>query len=166
MDLTRLSDKYRVRRLTEEDRGDIYALLCKNTLYYRYCPPFVTEESVARDMSALPPGKTASDKYYVGYYAGEKLIAVLDLILRFPDDDTALIGFFMTDTAVQNTGVGSGIIDGLSAYLKRLGFTSVRLGWVKGNPQAAHFWKKNRFAETGETYETDRYTVVAAKRKL
>jgi len=117
-------------------------------------------------MSAVPPGKAASDKYYVGYYAGEKLIAVLDLILRFPDDDTALIGFFMTDTAVQNTGVGSGIIGKLSAYLKRLGFTSIRLGWVKGNPQAAHFWKKNRFIETGETRATDRYTAVAAKRML
>ena len=25
-----------------------------------------------------------------------------------------------------------------------IGIKEVRLGWVKGNPQVEHFWKKNR----------------------
>ena len=142
LDITLLSDRYYVRRMTEDDISDIHALCSKNALYYRYCPPFVTEESIADDMKALPPNKEYSDKYYIGYYDAEKLIAVMDLILRFPDNATALIGFFMTEVSVQNSGIGSRIIDDLCSYLRKLGFSTVRLGWVKGNPQAEHFWKK------------------------
>ena len=36
-------------------------------------------------MKALPPNKEAFDKYYLGYYDGEKLIAVMDFILGYPD---------------------------------------------------------------------------------
>ena len=60
-----LSGEYAVRRLAEEDIPEILALCEKNTLYYRYCPPFVSEQSIRDDMNALPPGKTVSDKYYV-----------------------------------------------------------------------------------------------------
>ena len=68
MDITLLSDHYHVRRMKENDISEIYALCRKNTLYYRYCPPFVTEESIADDMKALPPNKDYTDKYYIGYY--------------------------------------------------------------------------------------------------
>lgn len=166
MEISRLSDRYTVLRMTEDHITEVYALCRNNALYYRYCPPFVTEDSIASDMKALPPDKEYSDKYYLGYYEGEKLIAVMDLILRFPDGDTAFIGFFMTDISVQNAGIGSGIIGSLCAYLKDLGFSSIRLGWVKGNPQSEHFWKKNLFLETGVTYDTDGYTVVVAQRTI
>lgn len=46
------------------------------------------------------------------------------------------------------------------------GAFSPRIVWVKGNPQAEHFWKKNGFVETGATNETDKYTVVVARRGL
>lgn len=166
MDIKLLSRRYFVRRLAEDDIAAIYELCRKNTLFYKYCPPFVTNERIVNDMKALPPNKDYDDKFYLGYYDGEKLIAVIDLILRFPNDDTAFVGFFTTDVSVQNSGVGSGIIDELSSYLKKTGFSSIRLGWVKGNPQAEHFWKKNGFAETGVTYDTDGYTVVVAQRIL
>ncbi|MCI8810722.1 MAG: GNAT family N-acetyltransferase [Oscillibacter sp.] len=145
---------------------DIYLLCSKNNLYYQYCPPFVTEQSILDDMQALPPNKDVSDKYYIGYYKGEELIAVMDLIMAYPDEKTAFIGFFMTAVPIQNTGIGSGIIDDLCGYLRDIGFSSVRLGWVRGNPQAEHFWHKNNFMETGTTYDTDSYTVVVAQRIL
>ena len=107
-----------------------------------------------------------NDKYYVGYYDGERLIAVMDLIMAFPDKTTAFIGFFMTETDVQSNGVGSAIITELCNVMSRIGMKEVRLGWVKGNPQAEHFWKKNGFAETGATNETEEYTVIVARREL
>ena len=72
----------------------------------------------------------------------------------------------MTDVSVQNTGTGSQIIHDLCAYLARIGMVSVRLGWVKGNPQSEHFWHKNGFKETGVTYDTENYTVIVAQRGL
>ncbi len=117
-------------------------------------------------MHALPPNKDICDKYYLGYFDGQKLIAVMDLIMHYPDGSTAFIGFFMTDASVQNTGVGSGIIDELCGKLTEAGIKSIRLGWVKGNPQSESFWHKNKFAETGAVYNTDNYTVIVAQRNL
>ncbi|MBQ1581821.1 MAG: DUF4924 family protein [Prevotella sp.] len=51
MDITALSARYRVRRLTPDDAPLVYALCRENTLYYQYCPPFVTEEGIIGDMA-------------------------------------------------------------------------------------------------------------------
>ena len=166
MDVSKLSENYQVRRLDKNDVSAVLALCGKNSLYYRHCPPAPSEESVLRDMEALPPGKTLSDKYYCGYFRDGALAAVLDLIVAYPDETMAFIGFFMTDVSVQNRGTGSAIVEELCAFLRGEGFGSVRLGWVKGNPQAEHFWRKCGFTETGVSYETDGYTVIVARRDL
>lgn len=164
--IDKISKKYITKRLCKDDISDVYNLCTKNTLYYDYCPPFVTTESIEADMAALPPGKSKDDKFYLGYYDKDKLIAVMDLILGFPDEDTAYIGFFMMSVDVQGKGVGSAIISELSRFTCRQGFSNIQLGWVKGNPQAEHFWHKNGFFETGKLYEMDDYTVVEARRSI
>ena len=166
IDVSGFSERYSVRCLHHSDIPAVLALCRGNPQFYRYCPPFVTERSILHDMKALPPRKDYSDKYYVGYSDGDKLIAVMDFIMAYPDEKTAFIGFFMTDASVQNAGVGSGIIDELCRYLKGVGLSAVRLGWVSDNPQAAGFWHKNGFLETGMTYDAGLYTVTVAERPL
>lgn len=166
LDTRAFSQQYEVRFLKDADVPQVYALCRQNALYYQYCPPFVTADSIRKDMLALPSTKTADDKYYVGYFDGNGLVAVLDLIMEFPDEDTAWIGFFMTDVSIQSKGVGSAIISDLCTYLSGTGISCVRLGWVRGNPQAAHFWHKNRFAETGAVHENGAYAVAVAQRML
>lgn len=166
VDISAFSNQYEVRLLTDADVPRIYSLCRRNPLFYQHCPPFVTEESIREDMAALPPGKTAEDKYYIGYFASGELVAVMDFIKGYPNADTAFIGFFMTDVSIQSKGIGSILISDLCAYLKTIGFSAIRLGWVKGNPQSEHFWLKNRFSKTGITYETNGYTVVVAQRTL
>ena len=166
MDITKFSNQFQVRRLDQNDIEAVFALCSRNSLYYHYCPPSVTRQSIIEDMKALPPDKDLADKYYLGYFSGKKLIAVMDFIASFPEETTAFIGFFMTDVSVQKKGIGSSIIDELCACLPDAGFIRIRLGWVKGNPQAEHFWHKNGFAETGVTYESNGYTVVVAQRQL
>lgn len=168
MDIRKLSSKYNVRRLEDKDIQDIFNLCCKNKLFYKYCPPFVTRESIQKDMCFLPPNIQIEDKYYVGYYEGETLIAVMDLICDYPEKGIAFIGFFMTSVDIQNRGVGSKIILELCDSLKQEGFGFARLAWVKGNPEAEYFWRKNKFVELKETKAIDNapYTVILAERKL
>lgn len=166
MDVSLFSNQYLVRKLRADDAAEVYTLCYKSSLYYQYCPPFVSEQSIKNDMNALPPNKEMCDKYYLGFYDGEKLIAVMDLIMAYPDESTAYIGFFMTDVSIQNTGTGSTIINNLCAYLARIGMANIRLCWVKGNPQAEHFWRKNGFEEMGVTCGLENYTVVVAQRGL
>lgn len=166
MDFRKFSGQYLVRRLTEEDVPAICGLCRGNPQYYRHCPPFVTEESIREDMRALPPKKTLEDKYYLGYFDQDRLIAVMDFIFRCPREDMSFLGFFMLESSVQGKGTGSGIIGELCDYLPRVGCTAIRLGWVAGNKQAEHFWKKNGFQETGVITDTERYRIVMGERKL
>lgn len=161
-----LSKQYRVRKLTNADVAEVYNLCKKNPLYYQYCPPFVTEDSIRADMAALPPNKTPEDKYYVGFSDGDTLVAVLDLILKYPKEETAFIGFFMMNRKYQGRGIGTALMKEVYAYLKSCGFLFVRLCFAKGNPQSEHFWLKNGFERTGVEVQNEGYTVVVLEKKL
>lgn len=93
MKLQALSETYAVRRLEPRDVDLLYELMRKNVLFYEYHPPCVTRESILADMKALPPQKQEEDKFYAGFFDGEKLAAVLDLIVSYPDGSAAFIGF-------------------------------------------------------------------------
>ena len=155
MEIRNLSSEYAVRHLGNEDVGIIFELSRHNHIFYQYHPPFVTTESILEDIGALPPDKDYTDKFYIGFFDGGTLIAVMDLILDYPQEKTAFIGLFMMDAAFQGRGTGSKIIGECAAYLTSLGYQKIRLGIDKGNPQSDAFWRKNGFIKTGEEVPND-----------
>lgn len=166
MNIQSLSAKYLVKRIEDADIPEVFALCKGNSLYYQYCPPPVTKESIKKDMLALPPGKTMADKYYLGYYLDGLLIAVMDLIAGYPHAETAFIGFFMMDQRWQGKNIGTEIIAEACRCLKGAGFSEVRLGYAKGNFQAEAFWLKNRFEKTGVENQAENYVSVYMRRGL
>lgn len=162
MEVQLLSKKYIVKKLKDEDISSIFSLCKKNKTYYKYCPPMVSEQSIKEDMLALPKHKTLDDKYFVGFYDEDKLIAIMDLIKNYPNDGTCFIGLFMLDINKQNKGTGSLIINEVKEYLKSLGYESIRLAWILDNKQAEHFWKKNGFVEIKETRDQNNHIVIEA----
>ena len=145
MDIELLSKKYAVRRLDRNDVDIIYDMSCKNEIFYQYHPPFVTKQSIIKDMEALPENKNYDDKYYIGFFENNLLVANMDLILGYPTEEIAFIGLLMIDIRYQNKGIGSGIIKDVCACLKQLGYKKVRIGVDKENPQSNSFWSKNGF---------------------
>lgn len=166
MNITSLSNEFTVKQLTEDDIEAIYTLCAGNPLYYEYCPPAVSKERIQSELTELPPHTDASCKHFVGFYEGQSLIAVMDLIDGYPDSDIAYIGFFMTDASTQNKGLGSRIIESTCSYLASAGFSSVQLAWMKGNPQSEHFWLKNKFTTIKETSSNVAESVLLAERKF
>jgi len=147
---------FQMRRLGERDVDAILVLCEGNRLFYQSHPPMATRESILADMTALPPGKGMEDKAYVGFFEGEKLVAVLDWISGYPAKETAWIGLFMVSAEKQGKGVGSGIIRDMAASLKAVGYREMQLGVDKGNPQSLAFWTKNGF----EVLREDGYIVT------
>ncbi len=164
MDITKLSTKYQVRRLLEKDIDIVLELCLGNPMYYQYCPPAVTRESIVDDMAALPPKMTYKDKYYLGIFDGTRLIAVMDLILNYPNKETAFIGFFMVTAERQKKGLGTSLIKEIIDCLYMNGYEFTRLGYIKGNAQSSAFWHKNGFTETGVESHTENYTIVVLQR--
>ena len=158
--------EYAVRPLTAADVDEILALCAGNEQFYRYHPPLATRESILEDMTVLPPGKCTEEKHYLGFFDGETLIAVLDLIERYPQDDTAYIGFFMTKKERQGCGLGTALIGALLDELRRERLCKVRLAVDRGNPQSKAFWEKNGFALTGEEFSHDDSAYLPMERAL
>lgn len=166
MDLRKLSSKYEVRALEDRDVDLIYQISIGNPVFYKYCPPFVTKESIRNDMSALPPNKSKEDKFYIGFFRQEELIAILDLIVKYPDDETAYIGLYMMNREYQGKGIGSELLEGCAVYLKNAGFRYMQLAYAKGNMQSESFWVKNGFVKTGQETVQEGYTAVSMQREL
>lgn len=165
IDINKLSKHYSVRRMTMADVPSIFELCKGNKLFYEYCGARCSEEQIVSDMSILPPQKTLDDKYYIGFFKENTLIAVMDLIDGFPDESTAYIGFFMMNADFQGRGYGSSLIAEVCGYLKNAGFSSARLAFDKFNPQSSRFWRKNGFLDIKEAPQGDG-VVIVAERKL
>ena len=166
MNFSRHSEGYMISKLKEKDLESILRLCCNNKIFYQFHPPLPTKESIIEDMEALPPGKTYEDKFYIGFWQEENLTAVMDLILGYPSEDVAFIGFFMVDISVQGHGVGSGIISDILKDLKLRGYQEVQLGIDRGNPQSEAFWTKNGFVKTGREYTDEAVSYVYMKKRL
>lgn len=147
VEISEFSKTYQVRRLGRDDVDAIYELCRENRIFYRYHEPFVTKESILDDMEALPPGKSRKDKYYVGFFDGGSLVAIMDLILGYPEKNIAFIGLFMTDVRYQHRGVGSQIVSGLAAYLSACGCGKIRLGGGQGQSPEPCFLDEKSFPD-------------------
>ncbi len=161
-----LSSFCTVRRMAQEDAGAILALYQGNPQYFDAMQDWPTLESVRDDLTVLPPGRAAQDKFFVGFYLNGNLAAVMDLILGYPDGRTAFIGLFMVDAARQGRGLGSRIVGETLACVKALGYCAARLGYVQGNAQSRAFWEKNGFAPTGAVSEREKYVIVSMGKQL
>lgn len=166
MDIKKLAVGYEIRELNKNDLDLIFNLSVGNHMFYEYCPPYVTKESIQNDMNALPPGKRKEDKFYVGYFDQEQLVAIMDFIIKYPDEETVYIGLFMMEQKYQGKGIGSKIINEFSEYVNQLGFQHIQLAFAKGNSQSESFWLKNNFVKTGKESENEGYIAVCMKRDL
>lgn len=163
IDIHALSNIFDVRKLSCADIGSIYELCRENTQYYRYCEAKPTKEQIKKDLHLLPPGVPPSDKYFIGFFRKNDLVAVMDLIDGYPEEPFVFIGFFMMKKTLQGQNIGTAIVQECSAYFQTLGKTTVRLGIDKGNPQSIRFWGKNGFVVTKEVTRGERTVLVADK---
>lgn len=165
MNLNCLSKHFQVKRITEEAVLEVLKLCEGNPLYYQYCPPKASVESITEDLKKLPPKKSLEDKFYIGFYDENQLIAVMDLILAYPNEYTIFIGFFMLGKEFQGKGIGSLIINEALDFLK-LKYSFVRLGYILGNEQSEKFWKRLQFLPTGIVVKEETYSIVVLERKM
>ena len=166
MNFENIFTPYKARKLTEADVPDILGLYLENTEYFKHCPPSPCRETVRGDLAALPPAKEAADKYFIGIFDGKFLVAVMDLIDRYPDNRTAFIGLFMVSKSRQRKGIGTYIAKALSQTLRAEGYRRIRLGYTKTNLSAQSFWHKQGFQPTGAEFVRERYTVIEAEKRL
>lgn len=156
----------RVRLLGSGDVPEMLRLAQGNPLYYEYMHVQPTQENLLETLVALPPRRTMADKHIFGWFEGERLTAMMDLISHHPSQDKAFIGWFMVDAERQGCGLGRQLVAEVLSMLAAQGVREVRLGRIDGNPQSERFWRVCGFADNGLGYDTDDYHVSVMAKEL
>ena len=167
LDIGSFATDYEVKKITEADITDVYRLCKSNKRYYRTMGMFPTRESLTEVISEIPGDAGKQNKYFVGFFDNDdRLVAVMDLITRYPEPDAAFIGWFMVDAELQGRGIGSQIFADVRAALQGAGFRSVSLGVVKEYSDALTFWQNQGFTPTGEEHRTGKHTTLMFKKSI
>jgi len=167
LEIESLSTQYSVKRIREEDISAVYRLAKSNSRYYEYLHTVPTRESLTEVITTLPDGTSPGSKYFVGFYnADDVLVAVMDLITGYPEDDDAFIGWLMVDGEMQGRGIGSGIFADVRAAMKAAGYDYMGLAVIRENKEAIKFWKEQGFRVDKETVSTDGYEVYRMSRDI
>jgi len=166
MELQQLSSQFTVKKLDENNAQEILDLCLTNPIYYYHCPPVASLKTVKEDLNALPPNTTYQQKFFLGYYQNQELVAVMDLILGYPNAETAFVGFFMVKASFQKQGIGNQIQQDLEKHLLTIGYNQIRLAWAKTNNQAKSFWQARGFEKILETKTTNDVEVEVGTKQL
>lgn len=161
-----LAGEFAVRELTAADIPGMLQVARSNPLFYRYMRPDPTEENLAADLTALPPRRTLADKHFFGWFEGDALVAMMDLISHHPKQEMAFIGWFIVDDKRQGCGLGRRLVAQVLDMLRAQGVQEVRLGRIEGNHQSERFWHACGFAENGLGYDTEDYHVTVMAKAL
>ncbi|MBP3411714.1 MAG: GNAT family N-acetyltransferase [Oscillospiraceae bacterium] len=145
LNINALSTTHEVRRITESDISDVYALCKSNQKYYEYTNSAPTVESLTEIITRMPEGAAVGSKHFVGFYEKDRLVALLDLIAGYPEKDDAFIGWFMVDGHLQRQGIGSRIFADVRAAMAGQGYDSLSLFCENENSEAIAFWKAQGF---------------------
>lgn len=108
-------------------------------------PPGPTEAEEL--LCSLPPGKQAADKFVLGIWRGDDLVAALDLIRDIPTPGAWWVGNLMLDPAQRGHGLGERIYRGCEEWMRSQGAQRVGLCVQEQNPGALRFWSRMGFEE-------------------
>jgi ribosomal protein S18 acetylase RimI-like enzyme len=147
-DLMEALADYEIIRITEKHYMDLYQLQKTNSYYFSCVQDHpVTYDEAVSDVSALPPHTNYSQKFFIGFYKGQELEAIMDYIEGYPSQEYVFIGLFIINGNKQRKGIGSDIIRHFLDTLKDNRVEKVRLGCNLENIRGFQFWNSMGFKE-------------------
>lgn len=151
--LQRALPDFKIRLLTLQDQDDLLALENSNPTYHRYfsAQPLTLAE-IQADLTATPADVAAEQKQVFGFYLANRLVAVLDILNRYPQERFLFIGLLMVNQAYQRKTVGRVIVTGLMQAAKQSGIDWIQLTRITADSGVAAFWEKLGFTDGDQLY--------------
>lgn len=138
--------EYEFIKNSEDNIQDVYKLIKANTYFHSkvYFHELTIEECL-QDISALPPNTNMSQKFYYGIYKNHNLIAIIDYIEKYPNENTVFLGLFMLNQNYHRKGIAKHIIECFKEVVKENKFKYIELGCYEVNEIGYRFWNKMGF---------------------
>jgi len=93
------------------------------------------------------------------------MVAVLDLLLGYPEPSCVWIGLLLVHGALHGIGHGGRIADAVEEAAANAAFEKVQLGVVRENEPGLRFWRKRGFVALRESQtERAQHLIIMEKR--
>ncbi len=109
--------------------------------------------NAAKDaLTTLPPNTTEDKKHFFIFQNYEKTpIGVADLVIGYPNDETAFLGLLLLDENYQKRHLGTDCFSLLLNFINSFNqIKCIQIGVVENNPVEG-FWKKMGFERNGRS---------------
>jgi ribosomal protein S18 acetylase RimI-like enzyme len=164
---------HRVAQLTLAHAPELQRLYERCTDYHFAHEGAPTRANAGEEeLTSLPPGRTADDKFSFGIYAADgELIGYAELFRNYPADAEWWIGLLMLDPDARGRGLGSEIVCNASAWAAENGARSIMLAVLESDERAQRFWIRQGFEEVRRrAYESQAtkkpHSVIIMRRPL
>lgn len=161
---------YRVEPITQENISRVQTLLESNPEYFRATQSHpVSRADCIADISALPPGKTMSDKSYLLLSDSIGDLAVIDFIEKYPDSASGYLGFFILANERHHQGIGKRLFKMLEEAARQCGLSRIELACFASNKPGLRFWKKEGYQlirTSKRVIDNISYTILSLEKQL
>ena len=154
------------RRLKEEDLPELLTFCLENEAYFSYIRSTPQTETLRQQLTVLPTNTVPEQKFFIGLWEKNSLVAIADLIMDWPRAGVVYVGWFMVARALQSKGFGRHLEAQLSSWLKATGYHTLRLACVEDNLPGFAFWERCGFLPTGQRCNQDAYSVLLLEKEL
>jgi ribosomal protein S18 acetylase RimI-like enzyme len=97
-----------------------------------------------------PPGFTAEQKYSLGFYAGDVMVGIADVLRGWNAPHKIHVGLLMIQPKFYRRGYGRRACACIESLAHELNATTVRIAVVANNVSAFPFWEAVGFVRNGE----------------
>ena len=143
-----------LRAIGVEDVDGLQELIESDPGYTERITGYPPGESDAQSLLMMRPEGLGEDaKVVLGAFAGQQLVAVVDLLRGFPNEHTAFIGLLEVHSGYQGLGYGRTTYGLVQRYVETTWpeVRTMRLAVVDTNAEVATgFWHRQGFEATGE----------------
>lgn len=144
-----LGNKYQVKQLTQANVAEIFALQQEHDYYQYFQTTKLKETDILTDLTLFPEKSSLEHKFYLGIYHEGKLLAVLDLLLGYPEPQITWLGLLMISKHQIHQGVGRMLMEKLAQTLLREGFKIIGTAVPLQATGALKFFEKLGFLQIG-----------------
>ena len=161
---------YRVEPITQENISRVQTLLESNPEYFHATQSHpVSRADCMADISALPPGKTMSDKSYLLLSDSIGDLAVIDFIEQYPNDRSGYLGFFILSGERHNQGIGQTLLGIVEKTAQQCGLSRIELACFASNKPGLRFWAKEGYQlirTSKRVIDNISYTILSLENQL
>lgn len=144
---------FKIRLLTLSDQEALMDLEQSNPRYHQYFSPEpLTLAEVQRDLTAYPDELAAEQKQVFGFYLADHLVAVLDLLNQYPQEQFLYVGLLMVNQAYQRKSIGQVVMTGLMQAALQSGIVCIQATRVSADTGVAKFWQQLGFDDGDQLF--------------